>query len=345
MADKDENLEFDRMPGSDDGDQVEDTQVDLNFGLGATEESELDDSDEKSDLETLETEDVPTAEETSEDTSEDINDEAEAGDEPVALEEAEAEDVEDVLEEPKAKKKGQMVPKSRLDEVLAKQKALQKQLDELKQSNQPPEPELPSYDFEAKEREYQELILDGEPEKAAKVRSDIRAAEREAMSHELRREVEHTVSRNNEETALQQAAALLETEYPVFDLNSADYNEDFTQEVIELRDAFIVQGLRAVDALSKASNFVIKAHDIGAEIDDSSALAAKQAPKKALDEVAKKRAEVAKKLDAAKKQPPELPGESSSSHGEKALDISTLSEEEFNALPEATLRRLRGDIF
>jgi hypothetical protein len=319
--------------------------VDLNFGLGATEESELDDSDEKSDLETLETEDVPTAEETSEETSEDINDEAEAGDEPVALEEAEAEDVEDVLEEPKAKKKGQMVPKSRLDEVLAKQKALQKQLDELKQSNQPPEPELPSYDFEAKEREYQELILDGEPEKAAKVRSDIRAAEREAMSHELRREVEHTVSRNNEETALQQAAALLETEYPVFDLNSADYNEDFTQEVIELRDAFIVQGLRAVDALSKASNFVIKAHDIGAEIDDSSALAAKQAPKKALDEVAKKRAEVAKKLDAAKKQPPELPGESSSSHGEKALDISTLSEEEFNALPEATLRRLRGDIF
>ena len=336
MADKDENLEFDRMPGSDAIDQVEDIDVDLNFGLGV-DEAEPEEEDETSDIETLETEDVPTAEEEVDET------EAETDDEPVALDETE--ELEEVLEEPKAKKKGQMVPKSRLDEVLAKQKALQKQLDELKQANQPPPPELPSYDFEAKEREYQDFILDGEPDKAAKLRSEIRNAEREAMSHELRREVEQTVTRNNEETALQQAANLLETEYPVFDQNSADYNEDFTQEVIELRDAFMIQGLGAVDALSKASNFVIKAHDIGSESDDSSALTAKQAPKKSVDEVAKKRAEVAKKLDAAKKQPPELPGEGSSSHGEKALDISSLSEEEFNALPEATLRRLRGDIF
>jgi len=341
MADKDENLEFDRMPGSDAIDQVEDVDVDLNFGLGV-DEAEPEEEDETSDIETLETEDVPTAEEEVDETEA----EAETYDEPVALDETEElEELEEVLEEPKAKKKGQMVPKSRLDEVLAKQKALQKQLDELKQANQPPPPELPSYDFEAKEREYQDFILDGEPDKAAKLRSEIRNAEREAMSHELRREVEQTVTRNNEETALQQAANLLETEYPVFDQNSADYNEDFTQEVIELRDAFMIQGLGAVDALSKASNFVIKAHDIGSESDDSSALTAKQAPKKSVDEVAKKRAEVAKKLDAAKKQPPELPGEGSSSHGEKALDISSLSEEEFNALPEATLRRLRGDIF
>ena len=331
MADKDENLEFDRMPGSDAIDQVEDVDVDLNFGLGV-DEAEPEEDDETSDIETLETEDVPTAQE------EEVDEiEAETDDE--------TEELEEVLDEPKAKKKGQMVPKSRLDEVLAKQKALQKQLDELKQANQPPPPDLPSYDFEAKEREYQDFILDGEPDKAAKLRSEIRNAEREAMSHELRREVEQTVSRNNEETALQQAANLLETEYPVFDQNSADYNEDYTQEVIELRDAFMIQGLGAVDALSKASNFVIKAHDIGSESDDSSALTAKQAPKKSVDEVAKKRAEVAKKLDAAKKQPPELPGEGSSSHGEKALDISSLSEEEFNALPEATLRRLRGDIF
>ena len=335
MADKDENLEFDRMPGSDAIDQVEDVDVDLNFGIGVDEAEP--EEDETSDIETLETEDVPTAEEEVDET------EAETDDEPIALDETE--ELEEVLEEPKAKKKGQMVPKSRLDEVLAKQKALQKQLDELKQANQPPPPDLPSYDFEAKEREYQDFILDGEPDKAAKLRSEIRNAEREAMSHELRREVEQTVSRNNEETALQQAANLLETEYPVFDQNSSDYNEDYTQEVIELRDAFMIQGLGAVDALSKASNFVIKAHDIASESDDSSALAAKQAPKKSVDEVAKKRAEVAKKLDAAKKQPPELPGEGSSSHGEKALDISSLSEEEFNALPEATLKRLRGDIF
>ena len=101
--------------------------------------------------------------------------------------------------------------------------------------------------------------------------------------------------------------------------------------------------------MAKASDFVIRNHDLSApapEEETSTGLAGKAAPaKKNVDEVSKKRAEVAKKLDAASKQPPELPGESSSSHGEKAVDISTLSEEEFNALPEATLKRLRGDIF
>ena len=63
-----------------------------------------------------------------------------------------------------------------------------------------------------------------------------------------------------------------------------------------------------------------------------------------VDEVAKKRAQVSKKLKAAEAQPPELPGESSSVHGEKGLDVSNMTEEEFDALPEATLRRLRGDI-
>ena len=53
---------------------------------------------------------------------------------------------------------------------------------------------------------------------------------------------------------------------------------------------------------------------------------------------------LAKKLKAAEAQPPELPGESSSNHGEKGIDLSTMTEEEFDALPEATLKRLRGDI-
>jgi hypothetical protein len=39
-----------------------------------------------------------------------------------------------------------------------------------------------------------------------------------------------------------------------------------------------------------------------------------------------------------------MPGESSTARGEKALDIASMTEDEFNALPEATLRRLRGDI-
>ena len=71
-----------------------------------------------------------------------------------------------------------MVPKSRLDEVLAKQKALEKQLDELRAQKQEPGEAPEAYDFDAKEVEYQNLVLDGEAQKAAALRKEIRAAER-----------------------------------------------------------------------------------------------------------------------------------------------------------------------
>jgi hypothetical protein len=49
-------------------------------------------------------------------------------------------------------------------------------------------------------------------------------------------------------------------------------------------------------------------------------------------------------MKAAEAQPPDMPGESSAARGEKAFDVMALSEDEFNALPAATLKRLRGDV-
>ena len=52
-------------------------------------------------------------------------------------------------------------------------------------------------------------------------------------------------------------------------------------------------------------------------------------------------ANINKKLQAADSQPPQMKGEGA--RGEKKLDLNTLSDDEFSALPEETLRRLRGD--
>ena len=57
-----------------------------------------------------------------------------------------------------------------------------------------------------------------------------------------------------------------------------------------------------------------------------------------------KKAQISKKLRVAESQPPELPGESSANKGEQPFDINTMTEEEFAALPAATLKRMRGDI-
>lgn len=340
---QEDKLEFETMPGADKLEE-RDEGFSLNFGLddegNPTEEPQEEVAED-------------TAEETVAETEEDVSHEtpeeevtAEADEEP---EEEIAELEEEPEPEPAPKQKGQTVPKSRLDDVIKERNELRREMEELKQAQKPPAPAAPAYDFESKEKLYQEAILDGENEKAKAIRAEINEATRAQLSAELTHEVERTVNRKNEETALQIAADKLQQDFPIFNQDSSDYDEAITQEVIDLRDAFIVKGDRPVDALAKASDYVIKTNNIAApEAEESTGLAGKAAPpKKPVDEVAtqrKKKAQVAQKLDAAAKQPPELPGESSSNHGEKALDISSLTEEEFNALPEATLKRLRGDI-
>ena len=152
-------------------------------------------------------------------------------------------------------------------------------------------------------------------------------------------------TQNRQLDELQAVASKMEAEYPVFDQNSEVFNQEYTNEVIDLRDAFVAKGNAPAEALQKAVNYVVKTNNLGVEepvAEGKSALATK--PKQNVDQVAKKRKEVSKKLKAAESQPPDMPGESSSAHGEKVVDISSMTDDEFNALPEATLKRLRGDI-
>jgi hypothetical protein len=324
---------FDARVGADPMEQEE--SLDLNFMDEEVVEETVAEVEEPE----VETEETKAEEEAEVEAAQVEETEAQAEEEPEA--EVEEETVAEV-EEPVAEPKKHMVPKERLDAVLAKQKALQKQLEELQAQNTPVENAPEPYDYDTKEAEYQEFILDGETAKATALRKEMRAAEKAEIQFEMEQKMGQTVEHSQQATVLQQAAAELESTFPVFDQHSETFNADATQEVVDLRDAFITQGYQPVDALSKAANFVIKDHGF-ADAAPESALAA-PAVTKPVDEVAKKRANNQKKLGAAQSQPPELTGESSATHGEKTEDLSSLSEEEFNALPAATLKRMRGDI-
>jgi len=339
MSDEDQKdrIEFDRMPGSDAPEEPAAESLDLNFGLGEAPVEEPDDVEEVvAEAEEAPVEDAEVAEEPVAEVEEptaEVEQPALADETPVTAEQP-------APEEPRK----HMVPKSRLDEVLAKQKALEKQLDDLRAQKQEPGEAPEAYDFDAKEVEYQNLVLDGEAQKAAALRKEIRAAERAQLEYEIGSKIGESVSQSQQATALQQAASELEENFPVFNRNSDQYNEGYTQEVIDLRDAFIVKGENPVAALTKAAKFVLREYDLVdmGETAAAPSLSGQTAPR--LDEVAKKRAEVSRKLKAAESQPPEMPGESSSARGEKPLDIASMTEDEFNALPEATLKRLRGDL-
>lgn len=331
MSEDTKDVSQDRMPGSDPVEAPPEAKFDLNFGLGEEPKAEAPEPVAEPAIEEPEAPVVPEQKVA-----------AEPVIEPVAQEIPQPEPK--IASEPEPKKP--MVPKSRLDEVLAKQKALQKQLDDLMAAKTAAETAPDSFDFAVKEVEYQNMVLDGQHEKAAALRQEIRRAERAQLEFELTQKMEQKVTQSQQMSALQQAASELETNFPVFDRNSPEFNEKYTQEVIDLRDAFIVKGENPVAALSKAAKFVLREYDlVDMSTQETPSLAAPTSTKAApVDEVAKKRADIARKMKAAESQPPDMPGESSAARGEKAFDVTQLTEDEFNALPAATLKRLRGDV-
>lgn len=347
-AEAPEELVLDGMPGADavSEEEVKPFEVDLNFEDDAPEEEAKDEEVEQEVDATSEEEAV--AEEPEPEVAEEETAEPEATSEEGVDENSEPAPQPDIPAvegseqslDGQDKVKAPMVPKSRLDEVLAKNKAMQKKLQEATEAEQKALENAPEYDFNAKEVEYQDLVLNGETEKAVDLRNEIRNAEKEQFMFEVQAKMGQTVQQSQEMTELQAKAAEIEATFPVLNENSADFDADLQAEVIDLRDAFTVQGYSAADALAKATNYTLAAKRPELLQPADAAPVAKVDPEL---QAKKKTATVNKKLQAAESQPPAMKGEGSNSKGEKKIDLSLLSSEEFDALPAETLRRMRGD--
>ena len=352
MADNKDELVFEGMPGADakTEEDVQPFQVDMNFEDEPKEENVEETETEET------TEEEPVAEETTEEVAEEqveepATEETESESEKAEPESVQGDDeqpveaVEEGSNEPEVEEiqepKAPMVPKSRLDEVLAKNKEMQKKLQDMEGKETPEAEKLPEYDFVTKEKEYQDLVLDGETEKAALLRNEIRTAEREQLMSEMQNKMGQTVQQDRELHELNQKATEIMEVFPIFDEKSKTYDEKLTNEVMELRDAFIYQGYGAADSLAKATEVTLLSKKPELLQGDGTE-ASDPAPKlsQAVQEK-KAKATVKKKVEASQAQPPEMKGESAKN--KKIVDINVLSDDEFGALPEETLRRMRGD--
>lgn len=330
-----EGMVFDRMPGADAPDENPVEQMDLNFGLGEEPAPETDEEEAvapEPEIAAEETEAPSLADETPalEDETPDVQ---------ATKEVSEAEEPKETAQDQK------MIPKYRFDQQNATLKEYKRELDALRSQMKEPETFESDYDFRGKEIEHQNLVLDGDADKAAALRMEIEATRYKQIEHDLTQKISHSVNQSQQASALQRAAAELESEFPIFDKSSNQFNEKLTDEVNALHQGLMAKDENPVTALHKAVKYVLMGNgyvDMNEPAPESAGLAP-SAPRSG-DEVAKKRAEVSRKLQAAEAQPPEMPGESSSARGERSLEISSMTEDEFNALPDATLKRLRGDI-
>lgn len=142
--------------------------------------------------------------------------------------------------------------------------------------------------------------------------------------------------RQTETRAFNTMVSQLETIDPRFDKDHDDYDDELTRDVGEMTEAYEAKGMSPTDALRKACKTVLR-EDVFAP---KRALTREQkaAKSKESDKAARK-TNVEKNLDAAKRTPPDSP-DSRREKSTELPDMETISEKDFDALPESTLRRI-----
>ena len=250
--------------------------------------------------------------------------------------ELEGEEVEEEVEEVAAKsdEKSHMVPKSRMDEEIARRRQLEDRLAKLEESSKPEVAPEPEFDFDGKEAEYMDAVLDGETDKAQKVRKEIRSAERDSMAKELRQDIHNTTNVTKQQLDLDVAVSDMVASYPVLDSNSEQADADMIADANELMGMYADRGMAQADALRKAVRMTLASNM--PELLQPKAVGSKPALKK-------RTTDVNKKLEAANKQPAKLAGESAATRGNDVVDISTMTDADFEKLSDAQMKRLRGD--
>ena len=232
---------------------------------------------------------------------------------------------------PKAER-SKSIPRDRFDQVNARMKAAEAKLREQAAQREATQ-QANAFDFDGKEKEQVQAILDGDTDKALALRKEIRSAERAVLQAEMAAPLQNVTERVTTEMDLKQAVKSLTAKYPVFDPNSDTYDDAITEETLALFEAYKTRGYTPAEAMGKAAKMMAQEYGFG------EAETAEPAPTKAGKKVPTA-AQRAAKLDVAKKQPTSgvIPKNEDS---DPSLD--EMSEEDFDKLPEATKRRMRGD--
>ena len=123
----------------------------------------------------------------------------------------------------------------------------------------------------------------------------------------------------------------LETNYDVFNPQSTSFSKDMVDEVLTIQDAYIAKHHTPAEAMDRAAAMVLQQYGIQLK---NAAAAAKPG-------TSQRSAAVQRNLKANAQQPPTVPAGGGGQQPE--IDISRLTEEEFDALPDAVIARLRGD--
>ncbi len=289
-----------------------------------------------------------TAEETEEETTEEEGTEEAGAEEPAAESEAGDEAAVEETEEPEeavleaASQEEHMLPKSRYDSVQKRNRALQEKISRMEEEREQmiaarkevaPTEALEDNRLSELDDQINDALLDGDKDKAKTLRAEQRTIEHEFFKTEMAEATGSATEVAREQVRLDASVDFLESTYDELNPRADTFDQKRVDEMESLRHAFVASGdYSPSQALLKAAKYVFP---------DAAPL--QEAPVPA----ASKKEAVKAAVKAGKKQPPDIGGvgEDSDTAGVKDdIDPGRLSEKDFDALPEATLKRLRGDL-
>jgi len=215
---------------------------------------------------------------------------------------------------------------------------LEKLIDQGKSTQQPEveEEEPEPFDYDAAEDKYGEALLAGETAKASKIRNLINQSRQEDVEFLIKKATSTVAdsassksSEAIEEGRFVDLVELMESKHPSLDIDSPEHDEEATAMVNTLLAGFVSQGKTKTQALKMAVSKVIKE-------------TTKEEPTKSLGGK-KDRASRKNKADAANNQPPKSKGSSTKNRDIESLDVSKMSERDYDKLTAKERKILRGD--
>ena len=246
------------------------------------------------------------------------------------------------------------IPKPRFDKVNERRKAAEARVKQLEREalarDKARETDaVEELDLEAAVEAALAKSQDGEAGEAAKelarvvkLAAKTAAAEGERLSQA---DLDAQVSAALEARDFNQARVSAERDFPFMRTDHKDFDPDLVADIVAMSQGFQGRGYTPADALNQAIEYVMPQQRPDAwnalygEPADSDAPAPNPNRAKKVAQDRKRRA-VKKNVEAKKRAPKEVESDAR----DEPLNIDTLTDDELDALPEATLARMRGDV-
>ena len=245
---------------------------------------------------------------------------------------------------------GKFIPKERHQAVLEKARsraeAAERRLAEIEQRqqqlNRTADVDKLEQDVADLRKQERAALLDGNEEKAAQLSAQADTLNRRIAIAEAGHMSAQDKDQALEDMRMELTIERMEEKYPVLDSNNEEFDQDIVDDILD-KQAGLMQRerLSPSKALAKATESVMKRYTQKETAPEKAGLGAAQAA------TGRKEAAVAKNLDAAARQPGSMKdsGLDSDRAGQTAPtpDAGNMTVEEFNALPESTRAKMRGD--